>query len=156
MKRLWIAAFAVFIGTATQALAQRPGDQPARNVPNGTGVNRPVSPRTLPPPEYPRISPGEIQATPEMWFYEQSMRQYHDPKLAVRQAAEFRAEQRQRRLESMKWFGLSNQRPWASSDPLHNDYSPRWTGNNYYYPERWSGASGTPVVVVRPDGTRVY
>lgn len=57
------------------------------------------------------VSPGDLKTTPEMWFYEQAMRQYKDPKAAVRAKADFRDEQRQRRLESMKWFGLSNSRP---------------------------------------------
>ena len=56
-------------------------------------------------------SPGELKATPEMWFYDQAMRQYKDPKMAVRAKAEFRASNGMRRLESMKWFGFSNSRP---------------------------------------------
>ena len=87
------------------------------------------------------VSPGELKATPEMWFYDQAMRQYKDPKMAVRTMADFRADQRQRRLESMKWFGLSNSRPRASSDPFHNDYSPSWVANPAYYPSRWNGVS---------------
>ena len=85
------------------------------------------------------VSPGELKSTPEMWFYDQAMRQYNDPKMAVRAKADFRDEQRQRRLESMKWFGLSNSRPRASSDPFHNDYSPCWVGCPGYYPGRWNG-----------------
>jgi hypothetical protein len=85
------------------------------------------------------VSPGEVKSTPEMWFYEQAMRQYKDPKTAVRAKADFRDEQRQRRLESMKWFGLSNSRPRASSDPFHNDYSPGWVACPGYYPSRWNG-----------------
>ena len=39
----------------------------------------------------PTLSSGEIQATPEMWFYDQERRRYEDPKTAVRANAEFRA-----------------------------------------------------------------
>jgi hypothetical protein len=85
------------------------------------------------------VSPGELKATPEMWFYDQAARQYRDPKMAVRAKAEFRNEQRMRRIESMKWFGMSNSRPQASSDPYHSDYSPRWVANPGYYPSRWNG-----------------
>jgi hypothetical protein len=85
------------------------------------------------------VSPGEVKPTPEMWFYDQAMRQYMDPKMMVRAQAEFRAAERQRRLESMHWFGLSNSRPRASSDPFHGDYSPQWTANPGYYPSRWNG-----------------
>ena len=84
-------------------------------------------------------SPGELKVTPDMWFYDQMMRQYKDPKMAVRAKAVYRSEQRQRRLESMKWFGMSNSRPRASSDPWHSDYSPSWTANPGYYPWRWNG-----------------
>jgi hypothetical protein len=139
------------------ALAQRPARPPVTpddNVVPAEQSQTPVKART--PAEYPRIALSELQATPEMWFYEQSLRQYQDPKMAVRQAAEFRAEQRQRRLESMKWYGLSNQRPRANSDPFNNDYAPRWAGNNEYYPDRWSGVSGGPAVVVVPDAAYRY
>jgi hypothetical protein len=85
------------------------------------------------------VSLGEMKSTPEMWFYDQAMRQYKDPKMAVRAKAEFRDQQRQRRLESMKWFGLSNSRPHASSDPLHSDFSPGWVACPGYYPSRWNG-----------------
>lgn len=85
------------------------------------------------------VSPGELKATPEMWFYDQAMRQYRDPQMAVRAYADLRAQHRQRRIESMKWFGLSNSRPRASSDPFHNDYSAAWVASPGYYPARWSG-----------------
>jgi hypothetical protein len=85
------------------------------------------------------VSLGDLKATPEMWFYDQAMRQYQDPKMAVRAKAEFRAQQRQRRIESMKWFGFSNSRPRANSDPFNGDYSPGWVAHSSYYPSRWNG-----------------
>jgi hypothetical protein len=94
------------------------------------------------------ISPGELTPTPEMWFYEQYMRQYMDPQMAVRQRAEFRADQRNYRIAARRWFGFSNLRPTASTDPYNSDYSPHWVGNNRVYPDRWSG--GNPVVVAVP------
>ena len=87
------------------------------------------------------ISPGELKATPDMWFYEQALRRYQDPKVAVRAKAEFRSQQRLHRIATMKWFGFSNARPRASSDPFHNDYSPGWVANPGYYPSRWNGVS---------------
>jgi hypothetical protein len=103
------------------------------------------------------ISPGELRTTPEMWFYEQYQREYQDPKMAVRRAAEFRAAQRQQRLAAVKWFGFSNQRPQASPDPFNGDWSPGWTSNNEVYPYRWT-ATGWPWVysrrwVVWPGGS---
>lgn len=96
------------------------------------------------------LSPGEVKTTPEMWFYEQYMRQYQDPKMAVRANAEFQADQRRRRLASMQWFGMSNSRPRACSDPVHGDYSPGWTSNNTAYPYRWTGI-GPTWYVARPE-----
>jgi hypothetical protein len=89
------------------------------------------------------VSAGEIKATPEMWFYEQQMQRYQDPKTMVRANAEVRAQQRQHRIESMKWFGFSNSRPVVNGDPWHGDYGPHWTSNSNFYPSRWSGMSQT-------------
>ncbi len=74
-----------------------------------------------------------------MWFYDQQMRQYQDPKMMARQKAEFHAQQRMRRIESMKWFGFSNSRPAVGSDPVNGDYAPHWTSNANYFPSRWNG-----------------
>ena len=101
------------------------------------------------------ISPGELKATPEMWFYEQYMRQYQDPKMAVRANAEFQADQRQRRLAAMHWFGFSNSRLRACSDPVHGDSSPGWTSNNSSYPYRWGGI-GPTLYIARPVPAAVY
>jgi hypothetical protein len=90
-----------------------------------------------------------------MWFYEQYMRQYQDPKMAVRANAEFRANQRQRRLEAMRWFGFSNSRPRVSADPFNGDYAPVWTSNNSAYPYRWSGV-GPTWYIARPEHAAVY
>jgi hypothetical protein len=85
------------------------------------------------------LSPGELKATPEMWFYEQYLRQYQDPKMAVRAKAEFDCLQRQRRIAARKWFGLSLARPRWSADIYNWDQSPGWTSNNGAYPYRWQG-----------------
>jgi len=119
MKRLVIAPALVFLLFVVPARAEKP-------TPTHLGLDT-------------TISTSELKATPEMWFYDQQLRQYRDPKMAVREKADLRAEQRQRRLESMKWFGFSNTRPYASSDPWHGDYSPHWTSNSNYYPSRWNG-----------------
>ena len=133
MRKFAIALSVLGVLVATSALAQ------------GPRTNTSKSEKT--------ISPGEVSATPEMWFYQQYMRQYEDPKAAVRHNAEFRAEQRANRLAAMQWFGFSNARPRASSDPWHGDYSPMWTANNAYYPSRWIG-SGRPTVIVPADSTQ--
>jgi hypothetical protein len=94
-----------------------------------------------------RTSPGEVAPTPEMWFYQQYMQQYMDPKMAVRKNAEMRADQRERRLESMRWFGQSNSRPRANVDPINNDYAPGWSSNNSWYPERWTGTGQSAIIL---------
>lgn len=101
------------------------------------------------------ISPGELTPTPEMWFYEQQLRLYQDPSLAVRLKAESRATQRQHRIAARQWFGFSNLRPTASSDPIHGDYSPVWTSNNNRYPSRWTGYSPATVVIT-PTSRATY
>jgi hypothetical protein len=94
------------------------------------------------------LSTSELAATPEMWFYEQYLRDYRDPKAMVRKKAEFRVAERERRLTMLKWYGIVSSRPSAGSDPVHSDYSARWVSNNHYYPSRWAGF-GTGTAVVR-------
>jgi hypothetical protein len=121
MKRLAIVPFLLFLLSAEPVHAEKP-------ITSGLGSNA-------------LISPGDLKATPEMWFYDQAMREYKDPQMAVRAKADLRAQSRQHRLESMKWFGLSNSRPRACSDPYHNDYSPGWVSNPGFYPARWNGVT---------------
>jgi hypothetical protein len=100
------------------------------------------------------ISPGELTPTPEMWFYEQHLRELQDPTFAVRQKAEFRADQRQGRMAARRWYGFSNSRPSAGAELIHGDGGPRWTSHNSIYPNRWSGPSTT--LVVRPTTSKTY
>lgn len=119
MKRLAILSALFLLLSATAARAEKPVT---------TSQNLDVV-----------VSPSELKATPDMWYYEQAMRQYKDPKMVVRARAEAQANMRLQRLESMKWFGFSNIRPRASSDPYHNDYSPGWVASPGYFPGRWNG-----------------
>jgi hypothetical protein len=100
------------------------------------------------PPARP-LSLGELTPTPEMWFYEQAMRRYQDPKYAVRAKAEYRTAQRQRRMAAQKWFGYSTARPMVSPDPMYGTFSPRW-GSNGNDPWLWRGIGG-PTVVLPPQ-----
>ena len=132
MKRLAIA-FAVLSALGAKAVwAQTPAVTPAVSATRSQQRS---------------ISLDDLKPTTDMWFYEQAMRQYQDPKMAVRRAAEARADQRQQRLAAMRWFGFSNSRPRANSDPIHSDYSPGWSSNNYYSPFRWFGGGDTVVAV---------
>jgi hypothetical protein len=121
MKRLASAPVLIFLLAALPAQAEKP-------TPPHLGLDS-------------TVSAGELKATPEMWFYDQQLRQYQDPKAMVRQKAEYHAQQRAHRIESMKWFGFSNSRPAVSNDPVNGDYSPHWTSNANYYPSRWNGTN---------------
>ncbi len=62
----------------------------------------------------------------------------------IQEKAQARAYQRQARLASMSWYGMSNSRPQASSTPFTSRYSPVWEmpgGKRYsWYPTyRWPG-----------------
>ncbi len=96
------------------------------------------------------ISRGELVPTPEMWYYEQALQQYNNPRLAVRAKSEFRTAQRQRRMAARQWFGLSNLRPLASATPIMGTYSPHWSGNTFDA-SRWSGDAASAALVVETD-----
>ena len=102
------------------------------------------------------ISTGPVAATPEMWFYEQALHRYDDPKNAVRANAEFKANQRRARLAAMQWYGYSNSRPTAGIDPLHGPLQPQWVGNGYN-PNYWVvPPATTPIIWAAPGVARGY
>ncbi|MBX3411917.1 MAG: hypothetical protein KF708_04305 [Pirellulales bacterium] len=121
----------------------------------GASVVRAQEPKdkTAPHPVLDReISLGELHPTPEMWFYQQEMRNFLDPKMAVRRRAEFRATQRQHRIASSQWFGQSKARPTASATPFTDSYSPSWVGNSGN-PFNWAAVGNRQVVIrtARPN-----
>jgi hypothetical protein len=91
---------------------------------------------------------GTVTPTPEMWFYEQQVNRYDNPKVMVHERAEWRANQRRSRLAASKWYGISNSRPMVSPFPWFGGYGPFW-GSNTYDPLRWQ-PSGNTIVVERP------
>jgi len=95
-------------------------------------------------------SEGDTCMTPEMWFYEQYQTNYANPKARVHANAAFRAKQRTLRMESAKWYGISNARPVVSSDPIHADSGPRWTSGNANYPNRWGSRPWTVISSMTP------
>ncbi|HLA84291.1 MAG TPA: hypothetical protein VJL29_05825 [Thermoguttaceae bacterium] len=134
MKRLWIAIAVTLFVVPTAGAQDSSSDGPK----SASGAAPAVA-----------ASSGQVTATPEMWFYEQRLREYMDPKLSVRRVAEERSAQRRARIAARMWYGYSNLRPVASPDPYNGDYSPGWGGNNSMYPHLWSGY-GPSYVVVRP------
>lgn len=69
-----------------------------------------VQPLDRPTPNEMRGLDG-VTPTPEMWFYNQALQQYNDPRVAVRQKSEFAAQQRQQRIAAQTWYGVSRSRP---------------------------------------------
>lgn len=100
------------------------------------------------------ISIGELTPTPEMWFYQQQLKASRDPKLAVRQKAEYKAAQRQLRLAAQKWYGTHPSRPAASTTPFQGEaYSPAFRGGRD--PNLWPGTiSPTVILQSRRDNYR--
>jgi hypothetical protein len=59
-------------------------------------------------------------------YYQQSTDYQPNPRAIVQQKAMQRAQQRQLRIASMNWFGMSNSRPTAASTPFTSLYGPAW------------------------------
>jgi len=49
-----------------------------------------------------------------------------NPLQIVQEKAQARSYQRQARLASMSWYGMSNSRPQAATTPFTSRYSPAW------------------------------
>ncbi len=97
---------------------------------------------------------SDTPVTPEMWLYEQERDRYDNPQAMVRRRAEIRGAQRQHRLASMKWYGLSNARPDHTPTPWFGPQSPRW-GSNSRHPYLWH-ATSAPHVVLHVRSSRLY
>jgi hypothetical protein len=138
-----MALCGVMLPAAKTTLAQE-GDalEPAR-------VSQASATTTPPSAPQPVISAGEITATPEMWFYEQALRRYDDPKYAIRAVAQQKAAQRRSRLAAQAWYGYSNSRPASGIDPTTGPLQPQWIGNGYD-PYTWAVPGGPSTLWVLP------
>ncbi|MBN2292129.1 MAG: hypothetical protein JXM70_06870 [Pirellulales bacterium] len=134
MRTLGIVLFIIFVASALSALGQDKSAKPHTNL---IEAESPLL-STLPT--------GSVPVTPEMWFYEQQLREYLSPKMAVRRNAEFRAKQRRHRLASMRWFGISNARPTVGPDPWNGEYGAKWVGDDVLHPDRWNGTGWSAVM----------
>ncbi len=136
MRWLLLSLSIVFVLVAVPAMAQSPLTNEIR-IGSGTTA-------------------GELAPTSEMWFYQEQLRQYEDPKASLRRIAEEKAAQRRARLAAQRWYGFSNIRPSVGNELTIGTWGPRWTSGNRYHPSRWSHF-GPSVVVVRPYGqNRAY
>ena len=71
--------------------------------------------------------PAEVGSDRSSWYYDQSSQTYQpSPRQIIQQKAMVRGAQRQARLASMKWYGMSNARPVAAATPFMSMYSPAW------------------------------
>lgn len=143
MKRL-VLAIAVCVSAASAAWSQQPGGaKPALKAPPASSMSQ--------------VPMSQMTPTPDMWFYDQAARQYANPSTGVRKKAEFDMKQRQHRLASCAWFGVSNARPNAHITPLMGSYGPTWVSNPRY-PLLWSSQT-TSTTVIAPasrTGTAQY
>jgi hypothetical protein len=129
MKRFAIALSAgLLVIVASAARAERPADK-------------------TPPTSI--ISQGEVTPTPEMWFYQQYQKQYQNPQDMVHRNADIKGAERLRRLNALKWYGMSNQRPRTGVDPINGDYAPTWVSGNVCHPNQWYSTGGPVVVFAR-------
>lgn len=90
---------------------------------------------------------SEPSMSSDMWLYLHEQRRHDDPKQAVRRKAELKAAQRAERLAAQRWYGVSNQRPTASTSPFMGGYSASWSGFGTQ-PAPWSGVERRPLPVV--------
>jgi len=154
MTRFTIAMCLGCFGLAGIVAAQAPisgGDgksPPVKSV--AAPLSRGAETVPLPPlpaasssPLLPAASPGEAHMSREARAHELHLLQAQAQAESIHRAAVARAEERTRRLESQRWYGISNTRPTANIDPYDGDYSAMWTSNYPYYPFRWVG-SGAP------------
>jgi predicted GIY-YIG superfamily endonuclease len=80
--------------------------------------------------------------------YYQTQTYRPNPRAIVHEKAQARAYQRQARMASMQWYGMSNSRPQAASTPFTSRYSPVWetAGGKPY---SWRPTYDWPVYYVR-------
>lgn len=145
MKRIGVLFGAAIWFTAAQLSAQDAVDSPFSDSP--TTVPYQSAPVTEVESPSLHVSWGQLQPTAEMWLYEQQREDYLNPRQAVRRKAAAKTAQRQARIASMKWYGMSNSRPRANPTPFTGQYSPFWASNNYQ-PFRWT-QGGSSLLVSR-------
>ena len=152
MKRLLAYSFLASFVLATSVFAQEVTDETVP-VPENPPLAKAAQPETrvivreTQREQLPELNPSQV--TPEFYLYQQELRRHDDPKQAIRRKAEARTAAREARIESMKWYGMSNARPQANPVPFMGSYSPTWIGSGS---ERydWYGI-GWPSVSLRLD-----
>ena len=86
-----------------------------------------------PPALAPAKPEGKVDGhtlTPEMYRNLVDLQRYGGPVDLTRERARLKAQQRLERMTALKWYGMSNSRPYAGATPFMGNYSPRWTSNS--------------------------
>lgn len=96
------------------------------------------------------------ETTGKDWYYgpTENQEKPKEAKSPGRLRAEQRAQQRQNRLETLRWYGISTARPLSSGMPFTSAYNPSWTrptGPRYV----WQ-TSYRPRVLVTPHYPSYY
>ena len=66
------------------------------------------------------------EANEQSWARAQRTNVKHEAQTIIQQKAQTQAEQRQARLASLNWYGISNSRPSTSTTPFTSRYGSMW------------------------------
>ncbi len=119
-------------------------------VPAAWGQSLKLIARTEGQPEAGVIRPVQPPA-PDPWYTQYYGPMPKDPRTLVYERARFFADQRQLRIASRAWFGISLSRPSTTADVFFADRIPHWTSGSVNHPERWSFVPQAAIVYVWPN-----
>lgn len=88
-----------------------------------------------------KAAAGGEESQNQSWNREQRINRKIGVLAIIQQKAQVRAEQRQDRMASMSWYGMSNSRPNAATTPFTSRYSSVWEmpgGRPYSWNPSWS------------------
>jgi len=150
MSRRFFSGTILALALATPVLAQESANLDAPQAVDEEHV--PVRARRAPLWSSPQQQDPSMAS--DAWLYLHEERRHDDPQQAIRRKAEAKAAARGQRLASMQWYGLSNQRPTASSVPFMGSYSPSWV-NGVPRSTTWPGFYSRPFVTPVIEGSDV-
>lgn len=98
----------------------------------------------LPSPEDRHIG-GAQPTTPQTtspsidpWYAQYYTPWTRDARALIIERAQFQAQQRQLRIASRAWFGISASRPLTTADIMFGDRAPRWVSGSATKPYHWT------------------
>ena len=94
-----------------------------------------------------------VSMTPEAWQYLKDSHVQQSARELIFRRASFRAAQREMRIASRDWYGVSLSRPMASPVPFMGVYSAYWAGT-YRDPSVWTAQSPYLNYRVTDEGLR--